>query len=73
LSSLFLSLAVNGIRYANIGIAVGTVIIGVGVFLLKDSSEAAIQAVGLIGFLIGAAVYAVLDERATRREEKNSQ
>jgi hypothetical protein len=64
---------VNGIRYANIGIAVGTVIIAAGVLLFKDSSEAAIQAVGLIGFIVGAAVYAILDERATRREEKNSQ
>jgi hypothetical protein len=66
-------MALNGIRYANIGIAVATVIISAGVLIFKDSSEAAIQAVGLIGFIVGAAVYAILDERATRREEKNSQ
>ena len=63
----------NGIRYANIGVAVGAVIIGAGAFLFKDSSEAAIQAVGFLGFVVGAAVYAVLDERATRREEKRRQ
>lgn len=63
----------NGVRYANIGVAVATVIIGTGVLLFKDSSEAAIQAVGLVGFVVGAAVYAVLDERATRREEKHPQ
>ena len=63
----------SGIRYANIGAAVGTAIIGVGVFLFKDSSDAVIQAVGLIGFFVGGAVYVVLDERATRREENRSQ
>jgi hypothetical protein len=63
----------DGIRYANIGAAVATAIIGIGVILFKDSGEAAIQAVGLVGFVIGAVVYAVLDERATRREEKRHQ
>jgi hypothetical protein len=64
---------VNGIRYANIGAAVGIAIMGAGVLLFKDSSEAAMQAVALIGFFVGGAVYVVLDERATRREENRSQ
>lgn len=63
----------SGVRYANIGAGVGIAIIGAGVLLFKDSSEAAIQAVGLVGFIVGAVVYAVLDERATRRKEKNPQ
>ena len=63
----------NGIRYANIGAAVGIAIIGLGVFLFKDASDAVIQAVGLVGFFVGGAVYVVLDERATRREENRSQ
>jgi len=46
---------------------------GAGVLLFKDSSEAAMQAVALIGFFVGGAVYVVLDERATRREEKHPQ
>ena len=63
----------NGIRYANIGAAVGIAIIGLGVFLFKDSSDAVIQAVGLVGFFVGGAVYLVLDERASRRRENRSQ
>jgi len=64
---------VNGIRYANIGAAVGIAIIGLGMFLFGDSSDAVIQAIGLIGFLVGGAVYVILDERATRREENRPQ
>lgn len=63
----------RGIRYANIGVAVATVIMGGGVLLLRDSSDAAIQAVGMAGLIIGAVVYAVLDERAARRDEKRPQ
>jgi cytosine/uracil/thiamine/allantoin permease len=64
---------VSGIRYANIGAAVGIAIMGAGVLLFKDSSEAAMQAVALVGFFVGGAVYCILDERATRREEKHHQ
>jgi threonine/homoserine efflux transporter RhtA len=64
---------VSGIRYANIGAAVGIAIIGIGVLLFKNSSDALIQVVGLVGFVVGGAVYVVLDERATRREENRPQ
>jgi hypothetical protein len=64
---------VNGIRYANIGAAVAIAITVAGVLLFKDSSEAAMQAVALIGFIVGAVVYCFLDERATRRQEKHPQ
>jgi hypothetical protein len=66
----------HNFRYANIGIAVAAAIIWGGVILFRNS-EAAIQAVGLIGFISAFVVYHVLDEKACRREgistrEKNS-
>ena len=63
----------EGIRYANIGIVVGTAIIVGGVLLFKDSSEAAMQAVAMVGFFVALAVYLVLDERAQRRKKKRAQ
>jgi hypothetical protein len=63
----------NGIRYANIGLVVAIAIMVAGVLLFKDTSEAAMQAVALIGFVVGAAVYYVLDERATRRNKNRVQ
>jgi len=63
----------NGVRYANIGAAVAAAIMVAGVFLFKDSSEAGMQVVAIIGFAVGAAVYYVLDERATRRRKNHLQ
>jgi membrane protein YqaA with SNARE-associated domain len=63
----------NGIRYANIGAVVAAAIMVAGVLLFKDSSEAAMQEVAMIGFVVGAAVYYVLDERATRRGKNHPQ
>jgi len=63
----------NGIRYANIGLIVAVAIMVTGVLIFKDSSEAAMQAVAMIGFAVGAAVYYVLDERATRRGKNHPQ
>lgn len=63
----------NGVRYANIGAAVGITIMVVGVFLFRHSSEAVLQAVAMLGFIVGAAVYLFLDERATRRHDRRSQ
>jgi hypothetical protein len=64
---------VNGVRYANIGAAVAIAITVAGVLLFKDSSDAAMQAVAMIGFVVGAAIYVFLDERATRRRERDPQ
>lgn len=58
------------LRYANIGLAVGTAIMLVGVILLRNAGEGAIQAVGLVGFVSVFAVYGFLDERARRRRER---
>jgi membrane protein YqaA with SNARE-associated domain len=63
----------NGIRYANIGLIVAVAILVIGVLLFKDSSEAAMQAVAMIGFVVGAGVYYILDERATRRDKNRTQ
>jgi len=63
----------KGIRYANIGFIVATVITVAGVLVFKDRSESAMQAVAMIGFFVGLAVYIVLDERAERREKRRPQ
>jgi hypothetical protein len=56
-------------RYVHIGLAVGMTIVIIGAVLFRDS-EAAVQAVGLIGFAVGAAVYHFLDERNKARERR---
>lgn len=63
----------EGLRYANIGIAVGVAIIVAGVLIFKDSSEAAMQAVALFGFFAAFVVFHFLDERAKRRGTKEPQ
>jgi predicted MFS family arabinose efflux permease len=62
-----------GLRYANIGIAVGSIIIFGGAFIFRHSGEAALQAVAVVGFVAAFVVYHALDERARRRERKRSQ
>jgi len=64
---------VGGFRYANIGLAVGISIMALGVILFKDSSEAAMQAVGMVGFFASFIVFHFLDERAKRRDGKRRQ
>lgn len=62
----------DGIRYANIGIAVGMVIVVAGVLVFRHS-EGALQAVGLIGMFVGLAVALCLYERADRRNKRHTQ
>jgi cytosine/uracil/thiamine/allantoin permease len=64
-------LIVEWVRYGNIGIAVGAAITVIGVLVFRDSSEAAMQAVAMIGWFTGLAVALLLDGRARRR--KNDQ
>jgi uncharacterized membrane protein YdjX (TVP38/TMEM64 family) len=64
---------VEGFRYANIGIAVGTVIIAGGVLAFKDSSEAAMQVVAMVGLFTALAVALTLTDRARRRKDKRTQ
>jgi hypothetical protein len=64
-------LSMPGLRYANIGLAVGFVILLVGGILLRDAGEGVIQALGMFGFISAFAVYGFLDERAKRRRERS--
>lgn len=63
----------EGIRYANIGLAVSTAIIVAGVLLFKNSSEAAMQAVAMVGIVVGLALTLFLDDRAKQRKRKGLQ
>ncbi len=63
----------EGLRYANIGIAVCIAITIVGVLVFKDSSEAAMQACALFGFAVALIVANVLDARAKRRKKERAQ
>lgn len=63
----------EGIRYANIGIAVGVLIVVAGVLAFNDSSEAAMQLTALVGFFSALGVSNALQEWARRRRRKGSQ
>ncbi len=52
-------------RYMNIGLGVCFAIIVAGVVAFKDSSEAAMQAVALLGMIIGLVLGLWLDTRAS--------
>lgn len=60
-----------GLRYANIGLAVGFVIMVVGGILLRDAGEGARQALVLLIFVSVFAVYGFLDERDKRRKRRD--
>jgi FtsH-binding integral membrane protein len=60
-------------RYMNIGLGVSMAIIVAGVVAFKDSSEAAMQAVALVGMFAGLALGLWLDTRAQRRSGKRAQ
>lgn len=60
-------------RYMNIGLAVSTAIIVAGVLVFDDSSEAAMQAVALVGMVIGLVVGFGLEGRAKRSAGKPPQ
>jgi hypothetical protein len=61
----------EGIRYANIGLAVAAAVIFPGVLLAKDAGEAVIVTIGFVGSVLGAAVYNGLYERNRRRQERD--
>lgn len=63
----------GSMRYMNIGLAISITIVIGGVIAFKDSSEAAMQAVALVGMIIGLAVGLGLDTRAQRRNDKRAQ
>ncbi len=60
-----------GMRNANIGVAVGAVIIFAGGFLLRHAGEGPLQLVVLTAFISAIAVHHVLDEREKRRRKRS--
>lgn len=63
----------QSIHYANIGIAVGTLVAVVGVLALRSLGEGALQLVGLAALFSALAVYLTLAERARRGRRKRPQ
>lgn len=63
----------GGVKYANIGLAVATVILVVGCFAFRNSGDSALQAVWVVSFVVGSVVYRGLDERNRRRSERRDQ
>lgn len=61
----------DGIRYANIGIAVAFVILLVGGILLRNAGDGALQALGAVAFISCFVVYISLDERNKRRKKRD--
>ena len=62
-----------GLRHANIGLAVGFLIMLVGAFVLRDASVGAQQALGMFGFLSVLVVYVGLEERENRQRRRRDQ
>ena len=60
------------VRYANIGIAVGATFIVIAVLVFRHS-EAAMQAVAMVGMFIGLGVALFLEGRARKRKEDRPQ
>jgi hypothetical protein len=63
---------VEWVRYGNIGIAVGTVLIVIAVLVFRHS-EAAMQAGAMLGGFIGLGVALFLEGRAAKRRERDPQ
>jgi hypothetical protein len=61
----------EGVRNANIGIAVAVAFLVPSVLLFKDAGQGVVQAIGLIGFFLGMAVMAFLDGRDWRRQQRD--
>lgn len=62
---------VGGLRYAHIGLAVGLMVLVVGLILLRDAGDEARQAMALVSFVVTFVVYHGLDERNKRRKERD--
>jgi hypothetical protein len=61
---------VGGVKYANIGLAVGMSILFGGALLLRNAGDGALQALMLVVFIVTFAVYHGLDERDKRRRRR---
>ena len=61
----------GGVKYANIGLAIGIPVLAIGAFLFKDAGEGASYAVLFASFVTTFAVYHGLDERDKRRRRRD--
>lgn len=59
--------------YIRIGLAISISIMSIGVLVFHDSSEAAMQAVAMVGLFTGLVVALFLQERAAKRRERDPQ
>jgi hypothetical protein len=64
-------MAVGGLRYAHIGLAVGLMVLGAGLLLFRNAGDEARQAMALVSFVVTFAVYHGLDERNKRRQDRD--
>jgi hypothetical protein len=62
----------QGIRNANIALAVTAPIILIGGFLLRHANRAVIQAFGMFAFFFGIALLTILEIRYDRRQQRDS-
>ena len=60
-------------RYMNIGLAVGVTIVIAGVVAFRHSNDAAMQAMVLVGMIVGLAVGLGLDTRSQRGSGRRTQ
>lgn len=58
-------------RYANIGIAAAFAVLFGGGFLLRNAREDVLQILGPLAFIVAFGVYFFLEERASRRAERD--
>lgn len=61
----------GGVKYARIGLAAGALTLAVGVVLLKNAGDAALQALMVVTFVVTFSVYRGLDERDKRRRRRD--
>lgn len=60
----------GGVRYANIGLAVGISVLAIGMFLFRHAGEGVLRGVVIAAFIVTFGVYHGLDERNKRRERR---
>jgi hypothetical protein len=63
----------QSVRYANISIGVGVLIVVVGVLVFRKYGDAALELVGLATLPGSLGTYFMLEERARRRGKRESQ
>ena len=60
-----------GFKYANIGLAVGCTVLVLGVIILRNAGEGAMQALAIGAFVTAMLVYLLLFDWAKRRKQRD--